>query len=98
MKRIAIILVLGLSSVYGRSFLKTMFPKKYPPMMKNGIDPGKPVFLTPLIEQGKFDDGMYICMEIKERHRNIKIGYMYFGDVKTRYMYMPITYENRKQS
>lgn len=55
-KLLAFTLLLGISSVYGRGFLKTMFPKEYPPMKKNGVDPGKPVFLTPLIEQGKFDD------------------------------------------
>ncbi|XP_063421347.1 probable serine carboxypeptidase CPVL [Mytilus trossulus] len=57
MDRIAVLLVIvSLGFVSGRGFLRTMFPKEYPPMLKNGQDPGEPVFLSPLIEQGKFDE------------------------------------------
>eukprot|EP00105_Crassostrea_gigas_P027928 XP_011449426.1 PREDICTED: probable serine carboxypeptidase CPVL isoform X1 [Crassostrea gigas] len=38
-----------------RSALRGMFPDKYPPMLQNGVDPGKPLFLTPLVEKGQFD-------------------------------------------
>lgn len=40
-----------------RSALRGMFPDKYPPMLQNGVDPGKPLFLTPLVEKGQFDMG-----------------------------------------
>lgn len=29
-----------------------MFPKSYPPMDRNGVDPGEPLFLTPYLERG----------------------------------------------
>ena len=51
------VLLISVSYVSSRGPLKTMFPKEYPPMIKNGVDPGNPVYLTPLIEQGKFDEG-----------------------------------------
>lgn len=60
MDRIAVLLVIvSFGFVSGRGFLRTMFPKEYPSMLKNGQDPGEPVFLSPLIEQGKFDEGLY---------------------------------------
>lgn len=40
-----------------RSALRGMFPDKYPPMLQNGVDPGKPLFLTPFVEKGQFDMG-----------------------------------------
>lgn len=61
--------MLGFVSTYGvfllsmavlcsaRSALRGMFPDKYPPMLQNGVDPGKPLFLTPLVEKGQFDMG-----------------------------------------
>ena len=54
-----LILSLFVICVHSRGFLRTMFPKEYPEMWKNGVDPGQPVYLTPLIEQGKFDEGLY---------------------------------------
>lgn len=39
----------------GKSALRGMFPDKYPPMKQNGPDPGQPVFLTPYIEKGQFE-------------------------------------------
>lgn len=30
------------------------------PYVNNGIDPGPPLYLTPLIEQGKYDEGNLI--------------------------------------
>ena len=46
----------------GRSALRGMFPDKYPPMKQNGVDPGQPVFLTPYIEKGQFQEGTY-CVQ-----------------------------------
>lgn len=38
-----------------RNAFRAMFPESYPPMIKNGVDPGEPVYLTPYIEKGQFD-------------------------------------------
>lgn len=51
------LLVIGCHDSLGKSALRGMFPDKYPPMMQNGVDPGEPVFLTPYIEKGQFQEG-----------------------------------------
>ncbi|XP_076472382.1 putative serine carboxypeptidase CPVL [Babylonia areolata] len=53
MKSIVLVafLLLGLAS--GRGVFRKMFPKSYPPMLQNGVDPGQPLFLTPYLQQGK---------------------------------------------
>lgn len=56
MNTVILLLLISVSYVSGRGFLRTMFPQDYPAMLKNGQDPGQPVFLSPLIEQGKFDE------------------------------------------
>lgn len=40
----------------GRGLLRQMFPKDIPQHAKPGGDPGKPLFLTPYIKQGKFQE------------------------------------------
>lgn len=52
-----------------RSALRGMFPDKYPPMLQNGVDPGKPLFLTPLVEKGQFDMGKGDLISVKERRQ-----------------------------
>ncbi|XP_052246934.1 probable serine carboxypeptidase CPVL isoform X2 [Dreissena polymorpha] len=39
----------------GKGALRGMFPDKYPPMKHTDVDPGQPVFLSPYIEKGQFD-------------------------------------------
>lgn len=52
----AFCLLASLLQVNCKSALRGMFPDKYPPMkQKNGVDPGQPVFLTPYIEKGQFE-------------------------------------------
>lgn len=41
----------------GKGALRGMFPDKHPPMRANGVDPGEPVFLSPLIAKGQYDQG-----------------------------------------
>ncbi|KAJ8313565.1 hypothetical protein KUTeg_008126 [Tegillarca granosa] len=43
------------SEINGRGAFRKMFPEHYPPMIKNGVDPGEPVYLTPYIEKGDYD-------------------------------------------
>ncbi|XP_052806864.1 probable serine carboxypeptidase CPVL isoform X2 [Mya arenaria] len=47
-----IVLVCGSEA---KGALRGMFPDKHPPMLQNGVDPGQPVFLTPYVEKGQFD-------------------------------------------
>ncbi|XP_064617253.1 probable serine carboxypeptidase CPVL isoform X2 [Liolophura sinensis] len=51
---IALCLCLGMITE-GRNAFRAMFPEKFPPMLKNGVDPGKPLFLTPYLEKGQID-------------------------------------------
>ena len=50
-----------LSSVLGLavagSGLRGFIPDKYPAMKNTGVDPGKPLFLTPYIEKKQFELG-----------------------------------------
>ena len=48
-----------MDQAYGNRALRRMFPDRYPPMLRNGVDPGQPVFLTPYIEKGQFDTGIF---------------------------------------
>lgn len=52
------ILALNCHECFGKSALRGMFPDKYPPMKQNGVDPGQPVFLSPYIEKGQFQEAM----------------------------------------
>ncbi|XP_060078674.1 probable serine carboxypeptidase CPVL [Ylistrum balloti] len=48
-----VILLVSLVSVSYQSGLRGMFPKSYPPMKRNGVDPGQPLFLSPYLERGE---------------------------------------------
>jgi hypothetical protein len=53
------VLALTCHECFGKSALRGMFPDKYPPMKQNGVDPGQPVFLSPYIEKGQFQEGSF---------------------------------------
>ncbi|OWF49860.1 probable serine carboxypeptidase CPVL [Mizuhopecten yessoensis] len=50
LKSTLVILLVSVVSQSHQSALRGMFPKKYPPMKRNGVDPGEPLFLTPYLE------------------------------------------------
>ncbi|XP_048749568.2 probable serine carboxypeptidase CPVL isoform X2 [Ostrea edulis] len=52
---LTVFVLCGVQVLSARGGLRGMFPDKYPPMLLNGIDPGKPLFLTPYVEKGQFD-------------------------------------------
>jgi len=54
------VLALVLVDVYGRGVFRGMFPKSYPPMLKNGVDPGQPLFLSPYLKKGDVNQGKII--------------------------------------
>jgi len=56
-------MLVGLASARGG--LRGLFPQKYPTMLNNGVDPGEPLFLTPYIQKGQFDQGKLcaVCCE-----------------------------------
>lgn len=54
---LTVFVLCGVQVLSARGGLRGMFPDKYPPMLLNGIDPGKPLFLTPYVEKGQFDMG-----------------------------------------
>ncbi|XP_046585303.1 probable serine carboxypeptidase CPVL isoform X5 [Haliotis rubra] len=39
-------------TTHGHGAFRKMFPEKYPEMLRNGVDPGEPLFLTPYLERG----------------------------------------------
>ena len=56
--------VLGLA--IAGSGLRGFIPDKYPAMKNTGVDPGKPLFLTPYIEKKQFELGKRIHMFLIE--------------------------------
>lgn len=46
-----------------RGPLRQMFPKNMPKYVKEGEDPGKPLFLTPYIKEGKTQEGKQLPQE-----------------------------------
>ncbi|XP_072009809.1 probable serine carboxypeptidase CPVL isoform X4 [Engystomops pustulosus] len=74
--KILVLLVVGvlagnLEMAYGRSFLRHLFNGvKVPPTTKG--DPGKPLFLTPLLESGKIDEARELSLVGKLSGSNVK--------------------------
>ena len=62
MRVLLLVFMVSMVMVYveGKSALRGMFPQPYPMKRKEGFDPGQPVFLTPFVEKGMFDEGMFI--------------------------------------
>jgi hypothetical protein len=57
---LSVAVLCGIKMTHARGVLRGMFPDKYPSMLQNGINPGKPLFLTPYIEKGQFDMGIML--------------------------------------
>ncbi|KAK7110316.1 probable serine carboxypeptidase CPVL [Littorina saxatilis] len=56
MRGVSMVLVLCtvlLEPSSGARAFRAMFPESYPPMLKNGVDPGDPLFLTPYLQKGQ---------------------------------------------
>ncbi|XP_067648755.1 probable serine carboxypeptidase CPVL isoform X3 [Haliotis asinina] len=47
-----VLTVCFLPTTHGYGAFRKMFPEKYPEMLRNGVDPGEPLFLTPYLERG----------------------------------------------
>ncbi|XP_064648192.1 probable serine carboxypeptidase CPVL [Lineus longissimus] len=58
--------------------LRSMFLDVTPPMVKNGIDPGKPLFLTPLLESGQIEKARQLSLVGPLKGTNVKsyAGYL----------------------
>lgn len=78
MMQILVLLVLCASLSLGKGFLRQQFPHKMVPMVKNGVDPGKPLFLSPYIEKGDIQTGrrLSLVQELKGTDVKSYSGYL----------------------
>ncbi|XP_077978148.1 putative serine carboxypeptidase CPVL [Glandiceps talaboti] len=60
--QLVLLIVTYLTLVHTRSPLRAVFPQNFPQHVTNGVDPGKPLFLTPYLESGQIEEARKLSL------------------------------------